>query len=155
MTTAGTNHAEIRSASRCSGARLRCACATSATICDKQAVRADALGHHQHRAGLVERGADHAIARGLVHRQRLAREHGFVEARAALEDASVDRHLFARADAHAIADHQRLERHVLFRAIGAHAPRGLRRETQQLPDGASWCGRAPPAPATRLTTPAR
>ena len=70
----------------------------------------------------------------LVDWQRFAGEHGFIEARAAFEDAAVDRHLLAGPDAHAVADHERFECHVFFGAVGAHTPRGLGRQPEQLAD---------------------
>ena len=100
----------------------------------QQAVRAHTLRDHHDRTRLVEGGADDAIARTLVDGQRFAGEHGFIESGAAFDDAAVDRHLFAGTDAHAVADHELIECHVFFRAIGADTPRGLGREPEQLPD---------------------
>ena len=46
-------------------------------------------------------------------------------------DHAVDRHLLARPDAQQVADLDLLERHVFLAAVGAHAPRRLRREPEQ------------------------
>ena len=69
----------------------------------EQAVRAEPLRDDQHRAILIQRGAHHPIARGLVDRQRFAREHGFIETRAAFEDAAIHRNFLSRPDTYVIA----------------------------------------------------
>jgi hypothetical protein len=89
---------------RCIGARERCACATSCTICDSTVCRPHLSATHDSAAAAVERGADHLVAGPFFDRHRLAGEHRFVDARAfALEHHAIDRHLFARTNAQAVA----------------------------------------------------
>ena len=153
--TAGTNQAATLSASRCSGAR------DALRLCDQrddlrqQTVRADALGATITSAGLVDRRADDAIARALVHRHGLARQHRFVDAGTAVEDAAVDRYLLARPNAQPIAGVHVIERHVLFGAVRFDPPRGLRRKAKQLPDRRARACRALAAPAIRRARRAR
>ena len=60
-----------------------------------------------------------------------------VDGAAALDHLAVDRDLLARAHAEAVADMHGIERDLLVAAVGADAPRGLRREIEERADGAA------------------
>ena len=70
------------------------------------------------------------------HRHRFAGHHRFVQRRMPLDHRAVDRHLFAGAHAQPVADHDRLERDLLFGSVVRDAPRRLRREVEERADGA-------------------
>ena len=61
----------------------------------------------------------------------------FVDGAAAFDDNAIDRHLFAGPHAQPVADMDLIERHFFLAAVGANAPRGLRREIEQRADGAA------------------
>jgi hypothetical protein len=71
----------------------------------------------------VHRPADDLGARRDLDRYRLTREHARVDARGALEDDAVDRHLVARADADTVTDRDANERDVHLAVIGHDARR--------------------------------
>ena len=71
-TTAGTNHAATRSASRWMGARLRWASCTRRTMCASIVSAADAVGPHDDAAGAVDGAAGDAVA-GRLGRGRSVR----------------------------------------------------------------------------------
>ena len=54
-------------------------------------------------AGAVQTAAHHTVACRLVHRQALARQHGFVHRKRALQDFAVHRDAVARAHEHDVA----------------------------------------------------
>ena len=100
-------------------------------------VAADLLRAHRERAGLVERAADDLVADALRRRHGFAGDQELVERAAPVDDLAVDRDFFARPHAQQVADAHRVERHVLVAAVGAQAPRGLRREVEQGADRAA------------------
>ena len=53
------------------------------TICEHR-VLADLFGHHQERAGLVDRPADHRIVLLFLDRHRLAGDHRLIDGRLCL-----------------------------------------------------------------------
>ena len=123
------------SASRCSGARERCASATSATICASRLAAPDAFGFDDERAGLIDRRADDAVARrpsrpGAARRSTSIRRRSSVPRRRGHRPASF------RRDAHARGRRRRStsSRHVLLGSIGTDASGSLRCETQELAD---------------------
>ena len=129
--TASTNQKLTLSARRCIGARERCACATSCTIC-ASTVSEPTLSARMTSAPVPFIVAPITLSPGrLLDRDRLAGQHRLVDARAALQHLAVDRHLLARAHAQAVADVHVRQRNVLFGAVGAQTPRGLRREAEQ------------------------
>ena len=87
----------------------------------QERVRAHALGADDERAFAVDRRAGDPIAGLFRHRNRLARDHGLIDVRGALEANAVDRHSFARAHAQAVADLHRVERHFYLAAVGLDA----------------------------------
>ena len=78
--TTGTNKPATLSASPWMGARLRCASATMLTICASSVSLPDPLRAHHEAAGAVDGAAGHLVAGGLLHRERLAGDHGLVDA---------------------------------------------------------------------------
>ena len=132
--TAGTKYAETTSASFWTGARLRCASATIATMraSSVSAPTFSALDHQ--RAGGVHRGADHTVAGILFDRDRLAGDHRFVHGAHAVDDDTVNRHLLSRSHAQAIAYVNGIEWHILFRSVFTNATRRGGRHTEQLLD---------------------
>ena len=78
----------------------------------KRRLGADLFGAHDQRTVLVERAAGQGIALRLFDRQRLARDHRFVDGRAAFQHDAVDRHGIAGTDAQAVAGLDRIERHI-------------------------------------------
>ena len=99
----------------------------------EQRVAADALGAHGYAAVDRNRGTDDAIAWRLVHRHRLAGHHRLVHRRLPVDDDAVHGNLVARPDAQEITGADLVERNILL-AAAVHPPRGLRRETEELPD---------------------
>jgi hypothetical protein len=71
----------------------------------------------------------------ILHRNRLAGDHGFVDRASALAHDAVDRHLLAGPHPQAVARLDAVERHVLLAAVVAQAPGRLGREPQQGLDG--------------------
>ena len=94
-------------------------------------VAADLFGPHDEAAGLVERAGDDLRARLLGDRHGFAGDHRFVERGAAFDHHAIDRHLLAGPHAQAVADRDSVERDFLLGAVGADAPRRLRREVEQ------------------------
>jgi hypothetical protein len=102
----------------------------------KHGLRADLLGPHDEAARGVEAGPDHPVARPFLDRDRLAGDHRLVDARPALDDDAIDRHLFAGAHAKPVSDVHVSELDVLFGSVATDAPRRARREAQQRADRA-------------------
>ena len=92
----------------------------------------------------IDRAAGDLAAGFLLHRVRLAGQHRLVDRGPALQDMPVDRDLLTRPDTNHVANFDRRERHIDLFAVADHT-RGLRRETEQLPDGG-----ARPAARTQL-----
>ena len=86
--------------------------------------------HHQRTAG-VHRGTDQFVALALGHRQRLTREHRFVNSTAALDYDAIDWHFLSGAHAQLIAFVYVRQRHVLFRTVRIDTACGLGRQTEQ------------------------
>ena len=103
----------------------------------QQRVAADLLGAQDQRARAVEGAADHLVAGRLGDGHGFAGDHGFVDEPLALEHQGIHRHLLAGAEAQAVADDDRFQRHVGFRSVGADAARLLRRQIEQRADGAA------------------
>ena len=80
----------------------------------------------------VDRAADHAVARLLVDRDRLAGDHRFVDRAAPSSDDAVDRHLLAGPHAQQVADLDLVRAARPLRGRSRTTPRGLRREPEQL-----------------------
>ena len=119
--TASTNQKLTLSASRCIGARERCACATSCTIC-ASTVSEPTLSARMTSAPLPLIVAPITfVAERLLDRDRFAGQHRLIDAGAALEHLAIDRHLLARTHAQTIADVHVGQRNVLFRAVRAAA----------------------------------
>ena len=89
----------------------------------KHGVAADFFGAHDEAAALIDRTGRHPRARFLADGHGFAGEHGFVDRRAAVDDAAVHRDFFAGPHAQPVADGDRFERHILVAAVPAHAPR--------------------------------
>ncbi len=93
--------------------------------------RAHALrAHHQGAAG-VHGGPNQLVAHALADGHRLTGEHGLVHGTATLNDHTIDRHLFTRAHAQAVAHMHVGQGHIFFTAVGADAPGGLGCQTEQ------------------------
>ena len=103
----------------------------------EQRLSADALRAHHEAPCAVDRAARDFLSRMLFHRHRLARDQGFVHARAAFQNHAVNRHLFARAHPQAIPPLHLIERHALIAAIRANPDRGLGSELEQRANGAA------------------
>ena len=140
-TTTGTNQAATRSARLWIGARLRWACATSATMRASSVSLADLLGPHHEASGAVHAARHDAVPGTLRDRDRLAREHRFVDGARALEHDAVDGQLLPGSHAQRFPDADTRERHVDLAAVLEQAPRGRRREAEQRADRGA---RAPP-----------
>jgi len=100
-------------------------------------VAADFLGAHEEAARLVHRTADDAGAGFLGGRHRFTGNHRLIERAAPLEDLPVDGYGFTRTHAQQVANDHGLQGHILLAAIGAPAPRTLRRQVQQCLDCAA------------------
>ena len=85
--TTGTNTAEMRSASRCTGAFEPCASSTRRAIWASAVSLADLRRLDDEPARRVERRAEHRVADGDVDRHRLAGEHRHVDRRRAVDHA--------------------------------------------------------------------
>ncbi len=91
----------------------------------------DDLGQHGLSADLprleaegargVQRAARDLDASGLLDRDRLARQHGFIDEGGAVRDHAVDRHPLAGAHHDHVADLDRIDGHVLLDAVAHHA----------------------------------
>ena len=103
-------------------------------LCE-QRVAADPARLEDEPTGRVQRAAGDGRADRLLDRHRLAGDHRFVDAAAALDDDAVDRHALARSHAQSIADVDQLERDVFFTRARDPA-RGLRCEAEQCADRA-------------------
>ena len=91
----------------------------------------DPLGAKDDRARAVHGRPDQSVPGLLLHRNRLAGDHRFVDGRCPFEDDPVHGHLLARAHPHPVAHLHLLERNVRFGPIRTDAARRLRRETQE------------------------
>ena len=129
-TTAGTNHADTRSASPWIGARERCALATSLDDPGKHGLGADFFGPHHQRAIFVEGAGNQPVAFGLLDRHGLAGQHRFVDRGAPIQHDTVNRNRVARADTQAVAGMNLVERHVGLGPVVGNQPRGLWREVE-------------------------
>ena len=146
--TAGTNHAETRSARPWIGARERCASATSATM-RASVVSAPVRSTFMSKLPVPLSVPPVTASPGrLLDRHRLAGEQRLVDGAPPVDDDAVDRHLVAGADAEDVADRDVAERHLgrwrrrrrserRLRRAGRGA-RGWRRRSAR--------GRAAPAP---------
>ena len=103
----------------------------------QQRVRAHVLGFHDECARAVHRPARGLAARRFFHRNRLARDHRFIDEARPFHDHAVHGNAFARPDAQQVAWMHVVERHVLFRSVGLDAPRSLRRQLEQSLDRAA------------------
>ena len=88
-------------------------------------------------AALVQRAADHSVARALADGHRFAGEHGFIDRASPLDDFAIHGDLLARPHAEPIADFDRVERDLLVGAIAMDQPRGLWRKIEQRADRAA------------------
>ena len=135
--TSGTNHADTWSASRWIGARLRCACATMRTICASMVSRPIFWARMRKLPDWFIVPPDDAGAGFLGGRHRFTGNHRLIERAAPLEDLPVDGYGFTRTHAQQVANDHGLQGHILLAAIGAPAPRTLRRQVQQCLDCAA------------------
>ncbi len=135
--TAGTNQPETWSARRWIGARLRCASATSCTICDSMVSRPTFCASITSAPVWFMVPPMTLAPTSLVDRHRLAGDHRLVDGAAALDDRAVDRHLLAGTHAQAVADLHGVELDLLLGAVRPDAPRRLGREVEQRADGAA------------------
>ena len=97
---------------------------------------ADALGFHNETAGVVERAANHFVARRFFDGERFAGNHRLVHGGAAFGYAAVDWNFFAGTNAELIAGFHFGERQIAFFSI-AHDARGLWCEIEQTTDRVS------------------
>ena len=95
--TTGTNTAEMRSASRCTGALPDCACCTSAAIWASAVSAPTRVARTTQPPAGVDGRADHGVTRAHLDGHALAGEHRGVDGRAALDHHAVGGHLLARA----------------------------------------------------------
>ncbi len=109
----------------------------------EQRLAAHLLGAHHEASRAVHAARHDAVPGTLRDRDRLAREHRFVDAATALEHHAIHRQLLARSHAQLFTDADARERDVDFAAVLEQAARGCRRETEQRADRAS---RASPRP---------
>ena len=91
---------------------------------------ANTLGLHHNPARCVHRATRNFHTDDFLHRQRLAREHGFINGCAALHDFAVHGNFFARSHAQEVAGMHVIKRHILV-ARGRYAAGGLGRQTEQ------------------------
>ena len=99
----------------------------------QRGVGSDAGRPDRQEAGLVDRRPDRRVADRLLHGNRLARDHRFVDRGGALDDRAVDGDPFAGADDEAIVDLDELHRDLFLRAFANHMGRP-RREIHELAD---------------------
>jgi len=97
---------------------------------------ANTLGLHHNPARCVHRATRNFHTDDFLHRQRLAREHGFINGCAALHDFAVHGNFFARSHAQEVAGMHVIKRHILV-ARGRYAAGGLGRQTEQCLDRAA------------------
>ncbi len=97
-------------------------------------VGADLLGHDHELPALIDRASGHLGARFLGHGHGLARHHGLVHRAPPFDHAAVDRQFLARPHPQAIADDNRVKRHVLLGSIGVQPVGRGRREVEQSAD---------------------
>ena len=128
--TAGTNQPVTRSATRWIGALRPLRALDERDDLRQRRVSPDALGAHDERARSVHGGADDAVARGLLDRQRLAGEHRLVDRRGAIDEHAVDRHAVARPHPDQVADDHLAERDLTLAPVAQHAG-GRRPQPQQ------------------------
>jgi hypothetical protein len=64
---------------------------------------------------------DHLAPDGLVHREGLAGQHGFIDAGAPLDDDAIDRNLLAGMYADGLVETDLLDRNVRFLTVTDHA----------------------------------
>ena len=86
------------------------------------------------RARLVHRAGEDGVPGGLVDREALAGEHGFVDVGRAFLDAAVDRDPLAGPDDDAVSRDEVRDRDLDLAALAEHA-RGIGGEMQQARDG--------------------
>ena len=136
------------------GARERCAAATISTIC------ASIVSLPTRCASMIRLpvplivAPGHRVARGLLHRHRLAGQHRLVDRRAALDHHAVHRHLLARPHPQPVADRDLLERHLLLAPVARGAPAPSSARGRAAPGSPSRCARAPRARASGRAAPA-
>ena len=97
-------------------------------------VPADAAGPEQETAGPVERAADHLVPGGLVHREWLAGQHGFIDAGAPFDDDPIDRNLLAGMYADGLVETDLLDGYVRFLPVADHT-RGTGLQADEFSDG--------------------
>ena len=100
----------------------------------QRGVGSDAGRPDRQEAGLVDRRPDRRVAYPLLHGNRLARDHRFVDRGGALDDRAVDGDPFAGADDEAIVDLDELHRDLFLRAFANHMC-GPRRQVHQFANG--------------------
>ena len=105
----------------------------------KYRVAADALRPHQEAARCVQRAASHDVPNPLLHRDRLASYHGFVNRRPAFDQNAVYRYLPARSHTQHRARGDSRQRHLALFAIIDNAC-GLRGEVEKRTYGAAGLG---------------
>src|SRR6266566_5117032 len=108
------------------GARLRCALATMATICDRR-VLTNSLGTHEERAGLVERASSDSIRSDFRHWHGFAGDHGLIDAALAFDNGTIHGNFFSGPNAEEIAFLHAGDRYFHLFAVSDHAgdPGGL------------------------------
>src|SRR5439155_1217164 len=87
----------------------------------QQGVGADAFGTHDETTRRVDGPSGHAIARCLLHGNRLTGHHRLVHGAPALHDDAIDGHALARPHAYAVADVHVSEREVLLATVLAQS----------------------------------
>ena len=92
----------------------------------QRGVGSDAGGPDPQEAGLVDRRPDRRVPDPLLHGNRLARDHRFVDRGGALDDRAVDGDPFAGADDEEIVDLDELPRDLFLLPVADHVggPRG-------------------------------
>jgi hypothetical protein len=112
-------------------------------------VATDLRRAHAKRAGPVQRAAGHVVPGGLVHWDRLAGHHRFIDRRRARDHKAIRGDRLARPDDEHIAGLERCDVDVLLDAAAPADARGLRAERQE---GADRISRA--CAGARLEEPA-
>ena len=101
----------------------------------KHGLRANFVGAHRQTACAVDRRTDDACARYFFNRHRLAREHGFVDARPPLRHDTVDGHLLAGTHAQDVPDVDVRKWNVMLGSVRQDASRRLSLQPEQRTNG--------------------
>ena len=136
--TAGTNQAATLSASRWMGARLRCASATIWTIWASMVSRPTFSARMTKAAGLVDRAADHLVARRSWRRASdspVTRDSSTLLLPSTISPSTGTLSPGRTRSRSPATTTSKATSSIL--AVVAHAQRGLRREIEQCADGAT------------------